>query len=284
MTGPANRDQAEYWAADAGPKWVGHQAQLDSLMAPVLNRLLAAAEPRSGDAVLDIGCGTGASTLALADAVGGDGQVTGIDISPPLLEMARERARAAGLMQVEFVLADAQTHPFPESGFDMAVSRFGVMFFEDPPSAFHNIARTLKPGAAITFVAWTGLDENPWFGVPMRSAENVLGPVDPPPPNAPGPMAFQDRAYVHGILDAAGLTDIRTEKITPDLTPPGTLADIAGFATRVGPASRAVREQEADAKDIANIAAGVAEALKSYADPEGVRVPATLNLCSARRV
>lgn len=283
MSAPANRDQADYWTTDAGPKWIGHQAQLDGLMAPVLHELLAAAAPRPGDAVLDIGCGTGASTLALAEAVGGDGKVTGIDISVPLLEKARERAGAAGLTQAEFVPADAQTHPFPEAGFDMAVSRFGVMFFEDPVAAFRNIARALKPGAAITFMAWAGLNDNPWFRVPMLCAEKVLGPVEPTPPHAPGPMAFQDRAHVRSILDAAGLEDIGIEIANVELTPPGSLAEIAGFAARVGPGARAIREHDAGPREISAIESCVAEALKPYTSSHGVRVPATLNLCSARR-
>ena len=201
----ANADQATFWNAQPGQNWVDFQADLDAQLSEVTDRLLAACAARPGERVLDIGCGAGGSTLALAAAVGAVGSVLGLDLSEPLLARAEERRRDLALGNVRFARGDAQDHPFAPGGFDLAASRFGVMFFADPVAAFRNIARALRPGGRLVFVAWAGPEHNPWFAIPQRAAVARLGPVAPTPPDAPGPMAFRDAARVTGLLEAAGL-------------------------------------------------------------------------------
>ena len=134
-----NSDQAEFWTTSAGQKWVEQQEMLDAFMQPVLDGVLNRAALRLGQQVLDIGCGTGASTLQAADHVGGDGFVFGADISPTML--AHARTRAATVWNVAFQIADASEYAFDTAAYDHLISRFGVMFFADPVASFQNMIK-----------------------------------------------------------------------------------------------------------------------------------------------
>src|SRR5690606_29155530 len=136
------------------------------------------------------------------------GQVLGADISAPMLEVARERAAQATGAQVSFLQADAQTHAFPKGGFDLAFSRFGVMFFDDPAAAFRNIGAALRPGGRLAFVCWRPMLENAWMATPLFAALPLLPPLPPPDPTAPGPFAFADPDRVQAILGEAGFEAI----------------------------------------------------------------------------
>ncbi|WP_135504079.1 class I SAM-dependent methyltransferase [Roseovarius aestuariivivens] len=275
-----NADQAEFWSGTTGQAWVARQAQFDAMMTPVLDLLMDHAQPAPGEAVLDIGCGTGASLLRVATAVGPDGHVTGVDISPPMLDLARRRVAQAGLDHIETYLADAQTHAFTPR-FHAALSRFGVMFFDDPVAAFANIRTAMRPGGRLTFVSWAGMPDNPWFRFPSKVAQARLGSVPRPDPRAPGPMAFSEQDYVLDILQSAGWDRPRAEIATLDLTPPGTVAEVAEFMGREGPASRVVAHHEGTEADIQAIIAGIATLIEDCKTPEGVRIPARLNVFSA---
>ena len=271
--------QSDYWRS--AQKWVDYQTQLDAVMQLALDRLLTEAALQPGELVLDIGCGTGASTMAAARAVGPSGQVTGADISEIMLDLAGERTRQAGLQNVYYEVGDAQTHTFPAAGYDKIISRFGVMFFADPVAAFRNIAGALKPGGRMTFLAWAGPNGNPWFSVPSKAAIDVLGKPAPSDRHAPGPMAFQDQDYVTSILESAGWHDIAFREIAVELTPQGSVAEVADFATRLGPATRIIEEFEGNDVDIRKIAANVAREFAQFHDGDAVRVPAALNLVQA---
>ncbi|MEO0917131.1 MAG: class I SAM-dependent methyltransferase, partial [Pseudomonadota bacterium] len=150
MTG--NTQEADFWSGPAGAKWIEHEAEQDHFLSEVAEAVLRKARLDLGERVLDIGCGTGALSLLCADKVGEDGYVLATDIAPPFVE--RVGVRAARMPQVQAYLADAQTADWPAPGFDVAVSRFGVMFFSDPPAAFANIARALRPSGRMAFAAW----------------------------------------------------------------------------------------------------------------------------------
>ncbi|MEZ5905282.1 MAG: class I SAM-dependent methyltransferase [Geminicoccaceae bacterium] len=278
----ANRDQADYWTAQ-GETWVRFQEGLDQIHEAPLRRLLECAAPAASERVLDIGCGAGASAFAVASAVGEKGHVTGVDISAPLLDRAEERRVEAGLDNVRFLLADAQTHPFEEGTFDLAISRFGVMFFDDPPAAFRNIATCLRPGGRIVFIAWAPSARNPWFDLPRAIAADELGPAAPADPAAPGPFAFAATDYVLRILEGTGLEECwaRTEKIELEFA--GTLEAAASVACGVGAATRIIRQYQADEAAIARIERRVAEAFQPFAVAGRVRIPALVNLCGASR-
>lgn len=274
-----NADQAEYWNSDAASKWLAYQDLLDTVLAGVQDRLVARADPQPGQSVLEIGCGAGATSLALAERVGQGGRVLAVDISAPLIGRARERA--VGLPQVAFALADAQTHGF-DAAFDLVASRFGVMFFDDPVAAFRNIRRALRAGGRICFVAWGPLPENPWFAIPRDAAIERLGKPAPQPPTAPGPLAFADRDYVGGVLDRAGFAGVTVQPEAVELSWPGGLEALADLATNLGPAARIMRERGGGPEDAAAIRDAVAAGLAPFRGADGICVPALLNVVMAR--
>lgn len=278
----ANKEQAEHWSGASGDTWVAKQPMFDALMAPVLDLLMAHAELRSGMRVIDIGCGTGASLLAAAQAVGPEGYVAGLDVSAPMLGLARERVAEAGASQIECVLGDAQVHAFATGACDHVISRFGVMFFSDPVAAFANIRSSLRPKGCLTFVCWAGLAGNPWFRDPIEVAISVVGAPPAADPRAPGPMAFSDPGYVEALLAEAGYEEIRVGTVDTNLTPTGTLSNVIEFAASEGPAARILREMGGTSDDVAEIKLRLSERMENYHSPDGVRVPARLHLVSAR--
>jgi len=278
----ANAAQWEFWNSASGVQWVTNQSRFDAAMAPCLEQLMNEALPAGGERVLDIGCGTGATTLRAAQAVGAEGRVVGADISSVLLDNARLRARAEGVFNVDFLECDAQTHAFAHATYDLAISRFGMMFFADPEAAFANIRAALRPGGRVVFVAWATIDDNPWFALPRDVARRRLGTEPQDEPLRPGPFAFQDRDRVVAMMRQAGWQAIRAEAVPSVLTPPGTLAETAAFITRTGPAVRVIQHFDASRETALEIEADVHERLAAFETIAGVRVPALLNFFSAR--
>lgn len=190
-------------------------------------------EVAAGDArnTLDIGCGAGATTLAAARRLAPAGQCTGLDISAPLIAAARRRANSEGLTNAHFIAGDAQGHAFAPDSFDAVISRFGVMFFDDPTEAFANLGRAVRRGAGLTFIAWRSAGDNPFMVTAEQAAAPYLPKLEPRDPSAPGQFAFADADRVRGILEPAW----RDIDIQP-LDVPCTLSadDLATYAARMG--------------------------------------------------
>lgn len=278
----ANIAQADYWASAAGYQWITREALLDAMMAPILARVLHHANLQPAETVLDIGCGTGASCLAASQLVGPAGHVTGLDIAAQLLDRARSRAADADLANTRFILADAQTHGFAPASVNAAISRFGVMFFEDPTAAFANIAKAVIPGGRMVFAAWGPAAQVPWFSIPVGAAIARFGKPAPADPTAPGPLAFQDPDRVIKLMADAGLKSVRCLTETVHLTPSGTLAEVATFATRVGPAARILAEFSVTEPDALALEADVKSALSGFETDQGMRIPVTVHFyCAA---
>lgn len=283
MTGP-NTEQAEYWGqSESGRKWLTFEDELDANHAPVLDLVLDRSGLAGGMNVLDIGCGTGASVLAAAARIGASGHVTGLDISEPFLQRARDRADKAGCANASFLLADAQVYDFAPELYDSVISRFGVMFFSDPIAAFANIARAMRPGALLTFAAWGDLKQNPWFRTTHAIAAKRLGSPPRMDPHAPGPLAFQDLDRVGNLLEAAGLQMRVGEAVPMDLTPQGSLEDVVAIAAKVGPAARVMAHFEATTEDAEAITRDLAAEFSRYQTDMGIRVPALINLVQAEK-
>ena len=263
-----NADQIAYWNAAAGQTWVEFQDRLDRQIDPLGLRAMRAAAPEPGERCLDIGCGCGQSSLELADRIGRTGRVVGLDISRPMLEVARGRAAKAGLSGVQFVEADAQTYAFEPAAFDLLYSRFGVMFFADPAAAFANLGTALRPGGRLAFVCWRPLAENPWMGVPLKAAMSRLAPPPPPDPLAPGPFAFADPERIASVLAAAGFE-------TPTITPhdekigAGDLDQSVATALRVGPLGALLREQPDRRDEVIGL---LRDSLAPHLTPDGVKM------------
>jgi SAM-dependent methyltransferase len=276
----ANAGQAEFWNAAPGQKWARYRDRLDALFTEITETLLARAEVAPGESVLDIGCGAGATTLAAADRAGPSGRVEGVDISETLL--AEARARATGRGTVSFRLADVQTHDFPAGAFDLALSRFGCMFFADPVAAHANIGRALRRGGRAVLMSWDAAERNPWSHLPRAAAVARLGPVPVDGPRVPGQFAFAEIGYVEDILASAGFTGITVETLDTHLRAGATATEAADLATLIGPVSRIMAEHGGTEDDRLAIAAELERALAPFAGPKGVRVPARVNLFTAR--
>jgi SAM-dependent methyltransferase len=213
----ANAQQDRFWNDVAGPLWVRAERWFDRMLGPHGELAVIALDPQPGERVLDIGCGFGTTTRQVAEAVGPNGSVHGVDISSPMIERARERS--AGHSLVSFAVADAQVAALaePDAPFDAVVSRFGVMFFDDPVAAFTNIRRAVRAGGRLAFVCWQGPGQNPFFALgPSLIRPMLPDPPPPPDPLAPGPMAFADPDRVRHLLDDAGWSDV---VVTPHSVP-----------------------------------------------------------------
>ncbi len=191
--------------------------RLDRLFAGITEQAIAVAAPAPGERVLDIGCGCGATVLALATRVGANGHVLGVDVSAPMLEVARRRVAADGLSQAEVLLADAATHRFAAGQADLIFSRFGVMFFDAPVEAFINLRQALATGGRLFFACWRPFKHNDWFAVPFKAVVPHLPPQEKPEPDAPGPFAFADPERVT-ILGLAGFSDVAIRPVDTMLT------------------------------------------------------------------
>ena len=274
----ANADQIAYWNNAAGETWAALQDRLDRQIEPLGLRAIEAGAPQPGERVLDIGCGCGQTSLELARRVGTAGRVLGVDISSPMLEVARKRAIAAAA-NVSFIEADAQTHAFPKGGFDLAVSRFGVMFFDDPTAAFRNIGAALRPGGRLSFVCWRPMLENAWMATPLFAAMPLLPPLPPPDPAAPGPFAFADPERVRSILTGAGFEAV---DIQPHDQPIGgnDLDQTVAMALKVGPLGAVLREHP-HLRD--GVVGAIRDALAPHVTPNGVMLPSATWIVTARR-
>lgn len=261
----SNREQARFWNEVGGPSWVSLQERLDREIAPLGLRALERAAVAAGEAVLDVGCGCGDSSLEIARRVGPGGRVLGVDLSQPMLARARERAAAAGAAQIRFEQGDAQVFAFEPAAFDVLYSRFGVMFFADPQAAFANLRRALRPGGRVAFVCWQRLADNPWVGVPLGAIAKHLPLPAPPPPGAPGPFAFADAERVRALLEGAGFAGVEAEDVREPLgIGGGDLDDAVEFVLEIGPAARVLREAGAGPELRARIAETIREALAPF--------------------
>ena len=238
-----NADEVAYWNGPAGRRWLNRQPQQDALLAPIAQILLDRAAPCSGEFVLDIGCGCGATSFALARRVAPGGQVLGIDVSAPMLARAQQLAPAD--LPVEFILSDATVHPFEPGRADLACSRFGVMFFADPARSFANMRRGLRRDGRIAFTCWRQARENPWILLPLQEAYRHVPRLPEVGPEDPGPFSFADERRVRAVLGRSGYSGIRLEPVdlALDLANGAGLDAAVDTAMGIGPASRALDGQ-----------------------------------------
>jgi SAM-dependent methyltransferase len=269
-----NAAQAEYWNSIAGRRWTDRQEEQDLVLRPVSDRLIAAADAKPGQRIIDIGCGCGDTTIDFAARVMPGGEVLGLDISEPMLARGRERAPSG--LPARFVLADATVYDFEPGWADLAVSRFGVMFFADPARSFANLRRGLKPGARLAFACWREAKQNPWMMIPLREAKKHAPPLPETNPEDPGPFAFADDARVRRILGAAGFADIVVTPVDLDLDLAigrGLDAAVAG-ALGIGPTSRILdgQPEAVRAAAAADIRKALAERAKGDSVPLGAAI------------
>lgn len=260
-----NASQIADWNGAVGERWAAEQARTDELIRAFGDAALAAAKAQPGEAVLDVGCGCGDTSLSLVQAVGVGGKVVGVDVSSAMLAVARSRAN--GRENLTFIEADASRASLP-GPFDLLFSRFGVMFFDEPTAAFTQLRKSLKPGGRLAFVCWGTTQDNPWAALPALTARQASGLNLPPgDPTAPGPFAFADRDRVAGILSAAGFANISHQPFDAPMYLGSSPRSAAEGAVRIGPASRVARE--AGPEKLPAIIDAVEAALAPHAAPDG---------------
>jgi len=270
-------EQSALWNGAAASGWVASQDLLDQTYQAIEDRLVDELSPATTRRVLDVGCGTGSTTVAAARRLGADGCCTGIDISEPMIAAARGRAERAGA-PVTFIVADAQTHPFDPASFDAIISRFGVMFFADSIAAFANLRRAASPGAILRSIVWRSAEDNPFMTAAERAAAPLLPDLPARRPNEPGQFAFADRARVRSILDGAGWSQIDIQPIDVACAFPESA--LVRYVTQLGPVGRAL--QQADDELHARVVAAVQPAFDSYVRDAQVRFNAACWMVAAR--
>jgi len=274
-----NADQIAYWNGPGGQRWSDRQAAQDRLLAPVSDVLISHIAAKPGERILDVGCGCGGLSIALASKVAPDGSVLGVDISAPMLARARETAPAG--LPVEFVLADATVHPFEPGGFDCLVSRFGVMFFADPVASFTNMHRALKPSGRMAFACWREPKQNPWMMTPLQAVYRHVPKLPPQGPDDPGPFAFASEERVRRILAEAGFRDValKPRELSLDIAIGKGLEAAVQSALEIGPANRALEGHPQEVREAAR--QSVREILTPYRQGDRVALPGAIWLVSA---
>jgi SAM-dependent methyltransferase len=278
----ANAAQRRYWNTVAGPRWVAAPGFRERRNQESTALLLARLGVTGGENVLEIGCGTGALTVPLAAAVGDHGRLVAVDISEPMLGVARQRVEERGLHNVKLLLGDAQVFEFEPAAFDLATSRMGVMFFANPTVAFRNIGGALKPGGRLIFACWAPLEENRHWLISYDIAIRHLGRPVPQPANVPSPLAFADPDYIRGFLAGAGFAEITVERARPTIIG-GSPEEEAQQALMMGPTARLIEEKKPAELTRQTIAREIEAAFAAEASSGPIRLPATIFVVAARR-
>jgi SAM-dependent methyltransferase len=278
----ANAEQREYWNSDDSREWVDEPDRFDEMLEPFGIRALAVADIRPGDRVLDVGCGNGALTIEAAVRAGADGSATGIDLSEPMLATARARAAELGLRNTTFVVADAQVAALG-GPFDVATSRFGIMFFDDPDAAFANIVGSLAPDGRVAFACWRPVTENEWVTVQAAAVAEHVPLPDILAGDGPGPFRYGDPAALLASLERAGVRDAVAEPFDTTLLlgGRGSREDMMRYVEHNGMTRRLLGDAEPEQKQRA--LASVREALTPFVTEEGVRLGAATWIVSGSR-
>ncbi|MFF3884935.1 class I SAM-dependent methyltransferase [Streptomyces sp. NPDC001914] len=272
--GTVGDEQAARWNGPSGNAWVGAQDMVDALFAPLEELLVGTFPAGQGGRVLDVGCGTGGTTVAIARRLGAGGRCVGVDISEPMVEAARVRAgreEGEGAGAVSFLRADAQDHVFEPAGvFDAVVSRFGVMFFSDPLRAFANLRRAASDDAVLRFIVWRGIAENPFMTTAERAAAPLLPGLPAREPEAPGQFALADAGRVRRLLEGAGWGGVGLRAV--DVECVMAEKELVPYFSRFGPVGIALRD--VDEATRARVVPTVRAAFEPYVSGEEVRFTA----------
>jgi ubiquinone/menaquinone biosynthesis C-methylase UbiE len=277
-----NADQIAYWNSAVADRWSRRQIEIDAMMTPFTHALLGAANlgPEGPWRILDVGCGSGETTI-LAAKIGHE--VTGLDVSTSLLDLAKTRAANAGLPNVDFFLGDA-SRMFIDPPFDLVLSRFGVMFFDDPQKAFVNLAKLTRKGGRLVFVCWRAPQENQWVTLPMTALEGLVEAVGAKQGDtAPGPFAFANPKRIRAILTGAGFDHIAITPVDGAMAMgnPIGLSHATNFLAEIGPAARAIADLPANKRG--EVVPRLEAAIKPFMQGEGLVLQGAIWVVEAQK-
>ncbi len=277
VTQQTGNEQAALWNGLAGNAWVEEQALLDRMFKTVEDLLVEAVLARPAHRVLDVGCGTGGTTRAVARRLGAPGRCTGIDISEPMIAAARASAERERV-PADFIHADGQTYAFEAASFDTIISRFGVMFFDDFVRAFANLRRAAREGAELRLVVWRSAAENPFMTAAERAAAPLLPNLPARRPGAPGQFALADQNRVHRLLEVSGWVEIDIRPI--DVACAFPEKELVRYLTRLGPLGRILHELDEQTRN--QVVAVVRPAFDRFVHGAEVRFSAACWMIGAR--
>ncbi len=274
-----NTAQAEEWDGHEGEVWTEQADRYDRASRRIWQRFLEAQLVGRGDHVLDVGCGTGRATRDVA-RLASEGTVIGIDLSTRMLEFARERSVDEGLPNATFVRGDVEVFPFEPAAFDVAMSSFGAMFFNDSAAAFANIASALRRNGTLALLAWRNLHENAWL-MSLRNALAVGRDLPVPPPDAPTPFALADPGRVRGILGSVGFEGVALEPIDEVIDLGADASDALEFAKTMGIVEGLL--DGLDEEQRATAMSNLADLFHEHETPDGVLLGSAAWLIHARK-
>tara|TARA_B100001057_G_scaffold265168_1_gene265395 strand:- start:170 stop:1021 length:852 start_codon:yes stop_codon:yes gene_type:complete len=263
-----NQEQKEFWNEKKGEIWVSLESKIDKMLGPLGDQAIKILKPKVGEKILDIGCGTGSTSQTLSKLVGESGIITGIDISKPILNFAQKQKENKKIKNINFIQADAQNHQFSDLNFDAVFSRFGIMFFEDPISAFKNIKKSLSCNGRLTFVCWSKREDNDWINLSSNVARQFLELPPKANPKEPGPFAFEDYFYIEEILIKSGWKNIKIKEYKQNIVIGKTLDYAADFLSRMGPMS--VPFENANEQTKEKVISALKECYSQYFTAKGV--------------
>ena len=274
-----NAEQAEDWNGASGREFIEQRERHERVLGRLRARLLAAAAIQDGEYVLDVGCGCGETTVLAARAVG-SGHAMGADFSRIQVAEARRFAAAAGVANASFEVADAQVHPFGAGVFDVVLSSFGVMFFDDPAAAFGNLRKALRRGGRLAFICWRTRAENPVFTTGFAEAAALLGLREMPGPGAAFSLASTGR--VGALLSGAGFGGIEFVMVDEPMLIGRDVNDVLEYE-RASPTATEILAglSPAQAGELTRL---VRDRLAAYVSPDGVTMPGAAWLVTAQAV
>ncbi len=276
-----NEDQGEYWNELSGPKWVEEDEAMNTRLALITKGLFKTAALTKNQNVLDVGCGGGGTTEIAAKNVGSDGKVDGLDISVPLLALAKKKC--SYLEHVSFNFGDAQTYPLPVRQYDQIISRFGVMFFENPVKAFTNLHTSLANEGKFTFVCWSSIDENEFFHIPLDTVTAHLKIRRPEVTTAPGPLSLSQTAHTKNILLRAGFSNVQIKTVKTKMSSPDSVVKHAKLYLKIGPGAKLIGENNVGEDVFQSIFESLTKKLENHRDGNNISLEATVHYVVATK-